>query len=334
MNLKNLSLRQMFHRKSPKRERSASGNLQSASSLPLEGGKVWKAWGWILPLLLGLTLGWFGMVCLEGWLEKSNRPRRSEAEAALLPAAVADTENLNMTAFLDANPFRISPRPFQEEDASGGEISGDSPAVITGDLATAVLKWPMPDVGVWIENQGKQHILLIGESFDVYTLENVGVRQALFSKGEEYVIKDLLFGATSPSGGAPGSAARRSEDSTSAASAPSGSQVVAAEPGGKEGMIEGTLVTKLLENPFEELKNVRLRPPKDGEGLQIQWINKDSILNQLGVNKGDTIRSINGIAFRNVTDITNSLNSLMNSDRFDVEVIRDGAPVSLKYVVR
>ena len=46
------------------------------------------------------------------------------------------------------------------------------------------------------------------------------------------------------------------------------------------------------------------------------------------------IRSINGIAFRNMMDITNSVSSLMNSDRFDVEVMRNGAHTSLQYVVR
>ena len=99
-------------------------------------------------------------------------------------------------------------------------------------------------------------------------------------------------------------------------------------------MISAGLVQQLMENPFDELKNVRLRPKEGEQGLQIQWINKDSILSQLGVQKGDVIRSINGIPFRNMADITNSMNSLMNSDRFDVEVVRDGKPSSLKYVIR
>ncbi|MDR1875472.1 MAG: hypothetical protein LBQ90_10740, partial [Synergistaceae bacterium] len=249
-----------------------------------------------------------------------------------VPAAdvslISETEMMNMNSFLSINPFRISPMPFQnDEDAYTPEGEGEVP--ITGDLATAVLKWPMTDVGVWIESQGKLHLVLIDESFDVYTLEKVSYRQAFFSRGDERVVKDLLFAAP-----VPGKTVASLPADRSSAPAAMGGQVSAAEAGGKEGTISSELVLRLMENPFDELKNVRLRP-KDGEqGLQIQWINKDSILSQLGVRKGDLIRSINGIPFRNMADITNSMNSLMSSERFDVEVVRDGAPTSLKYVVR
>ena len=78
---------------------------------------------------------------------------------------------------------------------------------------------------------------------------------------------------------------------------------------------------------------IRFRP-KDGDtGLEIQWIQDDSILRQLGVQKGDVIKSVNGIPFTNMGDIANSINSLMNSERFDVEVTREGKPTALRYVV-
>ena len=71
----------------------------------------------------------------------------------------------------------------------------------------------------------------------------------------------------------------------------------------------------------------------DLAGLEIQWIQEDSILSQLGVRKGDVIKSVNGIPFTNMGDIANSINSLMNSERFDVEVTRDRKPTALRYVV-
>ena len=49
--------------------------------------------------------------------------------------------------------------------------------------------------------------------------------------------------------------------------------------------------------------------------------------------KGDVIKSVNGIPFTNMGDIANSINSLMNSERFDVEVTREGKPTALRYVV-
>ena len=230
-----------------------------------------------------------------------------------------------MNAFLQSNPFKITPMPLPDP-AETSEESG--PAPITGSLAAAVLRGTMPDVGVLLEDQGNQYVVLINESFDVYTLEEVNYHEAVFAKDDERVIKDLLYSKET------------SSSRSSAAIAPDGrsefwQQVVPADPAqGAPGEINRDVINQLLENPFDELRKVRLRPAADGQGLQIHWINKDSILAQLGVQKEDVIQSINGIAFRNMMDITNSMNSLMNNDRFDVVVMRNGAPTSLQYVVR
>ena len=113
---------------------------------------------------------------------------------------------------------------------------------------------------------------------------------------------------------------------------PEGS-VTPAKPGEQDGEVPSELVTSLVQNPFDELKKIRLRPNDGGNGLEIQWIQDDSILRQLGVQKGDVIKSVNGIPFTNMADIANSINSLMNSERFDVEVDREGKPTALRYVV-
>ena len=110
--------------------------------------------------------------------------------------------------------------------------------------------------------------------------------------------------------------------------------VTAAELGGHEGQISSETVNQLVQNPFDELKRVRIRPSEAAGGLEVQWIQNDSILRRLGVRKGDVIRSVNGIPFTNMGDIANSINSLMNSERFDVEVTRGGKTEALRYVVR
>ncbi|MDR3231477.1 MAG: hypothetical protein LBT65_08550 [Synergistaceae bacterium] len=305
------------------------GKAKSSSGFfPVEG-KIYGIWSWILPLLLGLAVGWFGMICLGAWLDGIVRPQRSLTTAVADSASFTESEIMNMTAFLNSNPFRISSMPERagEGDSENGE---DAAVTITGDLATAVVKWTMPEIGAWIESQGKQHLILLNESFDVYTLEKVTYRQAFFRKGDEQVVKDLLFAPLEPGV----TLASRPAGQSGSASAASGTQVAAADPGGKEGAISSEMVLQLMENPFDELKKVRLRPKEGEQGLEIQWINNDSILSQLGVHKGDVIRSINGIPFRNMAEITNAMSSLLNSERFDVEVTREGKPTSLKYVVR
>ena len=94
------------------------------------------------------------------------------------------------------------------------------------------------------------------------------------------------------------------------------------------------MVNSLVQNPFDELKRIRMRPNEKAGGLEVQWIQNDSILRQLGVQRGDVIKSVNGIPFTNMGDIANSINSLINSERFDVEVTRGGKATALRYTVK
>jgi type II secretory pathway component PulC len=287
--------------------------------------RLFLVWSWVLPLLLGGMVGWFGMTCLEVWLDGYVRQVRPAAVAAVAASGMQDSAIANMTAFLKGNPFKITPRVQPDPE----EVPKEAPRQITGSLATVVVRWPIPDIGVLLEDQGRQSLVLINESFDVYTLEEVTAREAIFVKDENRVVKELLYSKEGPVLPPPSAPVAQERD------AGLGSQVVPADPSsGSTGEINRDMINGLMENPFDELKKVRLRPATDEQGLQIQWINKDSVLAQLGVQKGDVIRSINGIAFRNMMDITNSVSSLMNSDRFDVEVMRNGAPTSLQYVVR
>ena len=51
--------------------------------------------------------------------------------------------------------------------------------------------------------------------------------------------------------------------------------VVAAKSGEQEGQVPSGLVNDLVQNPFDELKKIRLRPMDGEAGLEIQWIQKD-----------------------------------------------------------
>jgi S1-C subfamily serine protease len=206
----------------------------------------YRLWAWALPVLLGLTLGWFGMVCLGVRLDGDNRSNRSLSFSSVVSSADQDSDMANMTAFLNSNPFKVtsmvSPDPTMEE--------GEEDATRAENLDQGIVADP--------------------------------------EKGTRGEIRRELLGI----GGRP------------------------------------------LEIPFEELRNIRVRPAEGGQGLLVQWINKDSILAQLGMQSGDVIRSINGIRFQNMMDITNTMSSLMNNGSFDIEILRDGEPVSLRYVVR
>ena len=305
-------------------KKRAPGAATAPGRTGAEGGRLYALWLWALPPLLGLALGWLVAACIGVALDRSVGVSPSGPEAPGSASGRTAGQTGLMDGFLAANPFRISPLvPVSEPEAKSADV------VVTGSLATAVLRGTLPRAGAWLEDKGVLKLVLLNTSFDVYTLKWVTYREAVFVKGEERVVKALNYGE--PGRPAAAMAAARAPDAP-AANVPVGS-VVAAKPGEQEGQVPSGLVSDLVQNPFDELKKIRLRPMDGEAGLEIQWIQDDSILKQLGVQKGDVIKAINGIPFTNMGDIANSINSLMNSERFDVEVTRDGKPTALRYVV-
>ena len=105
----------------------------------------------------------------------------------------------------------------------------------------------------------------------------------------------------------------------------------------EQGVIDRDLVNRMLMNPFDEMKRFRLRPKFEGaqaSGIEVQWLDKESILTKLGVEQGDVLQSVNGIPIRNMGDVANAINSLMGGSRFDVQVVRGGAEMPLSYTVK
>jgi hypothetical protein len=319
MNMAALNLRSKLFKKRPAPEGPKPGH---------EGGGIYVMWLTALPLIMGGAIGWLTSVCLGIFLDQFENTGLQRRSAPGVEQKREAKQEDGMTAFLTANPFRISPVPPPTEEEKP-PVEEEKPKVI-GSLATAVLKGTMPDVGAWIDDSGQLRLVLVGASFDVYTLDEVTYRDAVFVKGDDVVVLELLYG--------PVAEKRVVEVPTppppkpEPEAAPVGDVIAATDD--HEGQISSELVNSLVQNPFDELKKVRIRP-KDGEaGLQIQWIRNDSILKKLGVKKGDVIKSVNGIPFTNMADIANSITSLMSSERFDVEVDRKGKPASLRYVVR
>ncbi|NLL36347.1 MAG: hypothetical protein GX256_02350 [Fretibacterium sp.] len=297
--------------------------FRRSESEPREGSRLYVLWLWSLPILLGVTLGWFAMTC-AGVLLDGFYPSAVELSAPSGLEKPQDGEEDRLSAFLASNPFRISPMPaLTPPEKQVSEV------VATGSLASATLRGTLPGVAALLEDRGQDRFVLVGTSFDSFTLETVTGHRAVFVASPDRVVKELLYGGPSSSAKSPGSLA--SPAALPGAPLPVGNVVPASD--GSVGELPSGLVSQLVENPFEELKRVRLRPTKEGTGLQIEWIQQDSILSRLGVREGDVVKGINGIPFRNMADIANSINSLMNSERFDVEVTRDGKATSLQYVV-
>ena len=298
-----------------------------------EGGKIYKTWLFILPVLCGLALGRLAAIIFGvglGYFTSNAGVINSTIEN--FNDRAATTENRRgLDVFIAANPFHIT-----KFDPNKDKPKVEEPPKVVEEPDTKLVDWvlrgTLPGIGAWVENSEKLVLLLVGKDLEKYKLSSVTYSEAIFRRGESSVTKFITYG---PLPEEKKEAPKKSAPVAQAAPAPANNiSVTAADPGGKEGLLSSETVNQLVQNPFDELKRVRIRPSESAGGLEVQWIQNDSILKKLGVRKGDVIRSVNGIPFTNMGDIANSINSLMNSERFDVELTRNGKTEALRYVVK
>lgn len=283
-----------------------------------------------------------GMVCLfciigGYWasriLEEHLSAREIETTRALIAAPVSRSlfpesseRPLTLRDFVAGDPFSAEKPPAEPEKEEVKEITAGELL----DLEGIRLVGTLPGISVWVEENGKQSIVLKGQKLKGYELVTVEDDRIILHKGSTTLTVLLRYSI-------PG---QRPKTSAPAARTPakpvSPGNLTAARPG-EQGSVSRELVNKLLMDPLDEMKKFRLRPKFDGgaaQGVEVQWLDNGSVLTSLGVQTGDVVQSVNGVEIRNMGDIVNVINSLMGGDNFDVNVVRNGSPVSLKYNIK
>ena len=284
----------------------------------------------LLPALLGYVVGMLLSSALGFVLPKltASHGMTDVAVNVAGPGGSTSTQR-GLGGFLASNPFKISPQKKAAAPAPKPKVEVE-PKLSSSVLDNVILRGTLPGVGGWFEQNGRTTLVLVGNTIERYRLSSVRYDEATFRRGHDTVKKYLTYGPVVPVAAKPAPAPSRP---VAQAPAPNNGQVVAASAN-SEGSISAEMVNNLVQNPFDELKRIRMRPNEKSGGLEVQWIQNDSILRQLGVQRGDIIRSVNGIPFTNMGDIANSINSLINSERFDVEVTRGGKATALRYTVK
>ncbi len=296
--------------------------------------KVYTLWLLVLPVLCGFVLGRLASSALGMGLTAltSNAGVVDAAVTGFSERAAATEKQRGLDGFLATNPFHISARKA-ETSATKEEQKDAEPPEPESKLEDLILRGTLPGVGAWVENKGNLSLLLVGKEIEKYKMTSVKYSEAVFRRGKTSITKYITYGPLATAA-KPAEKPKATPAPTPRAQQTNAGNIVAATTDGQEGQVSSETVNQLVQNPFDELKRIRIRPNDAAGGLEVQWIQNDSILKRLGVQKGDVIRAVNGIPFTNMGDIANSINSLMNSERFDVEVTRDGKPEALRYVVR
>jgi type II secretion system protein C len=247
---------------------------------------------------------------------------------SLLPEA--SERPLTLREFVGGDPFRVNPPKTEETPQPVKEEKREITAAELFELEKIRLTGTMPDISVWVEEDGKQFVVLKGQTLKGYEvaiieddriiLENASNTLTVYLR---YSIKPDPKRAASRASGPP-------------PPLPAMTTMSAARPG-MQGAVSRELVNQLLMDPLEEMNKFRMRPKFDGgeaQGVEVQWLHNSSVLASLGVQKGDVVQSVNGVEIKNMGDVVNVVNSLMSSNTFDVQVIRNGKQEMLNYNIK
>lgn len=285
----------------------------------------------ILPGALGYIIGML-ISCVLLLVLTLMGSRGGQTDNAVLTGGVmSEGVRATLDEFVAVNPFKVSPQRVVQAEPPKPKPEV-KPVLSSRVLDGVILRGTLPGIGGWFEHNGQLRLMLVGHRLEQYRLSSVKYTEATFRRGHDTVKKYITYGPVSEVSSAPAPVRTVPSAPASSGGVPAGS--ITAAGNGQEGSIPAELVSSLVQNPFDELKRIRLRPSERDGGLEVQWIQNDSILRRLGVQRGDIVRSVNGIPFTNMGDIANSINSLINSERFDVEVTRGGKTEALRYVVR
>ena len=274
---------------------------------------------WLVGGVCALVLAWGAAGFLgQRWTRMAALDLGAQIQALAKnpPRTAAQDPSRKLEVFREANPFGLAARP-----QTGGADQTD--------LAALAVAGTLPGVGAWIRTAEATDLVLVNQSFRGFRLVRVDPDRIYLLKDEQ-VHKVFLY----LSGGIPEAPKPTPGATVGGSPVPAGAVQPASE--GKDGTLSRELLDKLLMNPYDELSKVRLIPQTSGDaqGMQVESIQPDSVLGQLGVGPGDTIQSLNGVPIRNLSDVANAVNSLLGGSRMDVTVLREGKPVNLGYAVK
>jgi general secretion pathway protein C len=100
--------------------------------------------------------------------------------------------------------------------------------------------------------------------------------------------------------------------------------------------LDASLVRELTSNPTS-IRGVRFAPHVEGgqvAGFQLTYAAKSSIAAALGLQRGDVVQAVNGLALSSPDALLEIYGRLRQQTSFSADVLRGGKRVTLSYTVR
>ncbi len=180
-----------------------------------------------------------------------------------------------------------------------------------------------------IKTTGPSKMHRIGDEVDGKKLESIGWDHVVLSSGGTRCQLRMMDEAGSKT--AAGSAPEPSRPARTAAPAKEASSGEIVKVADNEYVIERGGREKILQMQQAFMKAARV---VDGQGIRLQRSSQTTILGELGMQKGDLVKTINGFDMTNPDKSMEAYGVLKTANKVQVVLERDGKPVTIDLTLK
>jgi len=184
---------------------------------------------------------------------------------------------------------------------------------------------------VTLLKKGKSHILSNGEEIDGFVLKGASAKEAYFEKnGEQYTLKlyeEKPKGRASVTPAEEGGTVQQGTDETE--------EKISSKDGIKS--IPRSMLKSYVSDMDKAMRDIGLRPVRRNEqmlGYKVRFIRKGSPFSELGLQRGDVIKAING---EEIVDLNGPMSILKSADTIEgltITVVRKNEEKELEYEIK
>lgn len=101
--------------------------------------------------------------------------------------------------------------------------------------------------------------------------------------------------------------------------------------------VQRGLVDKVLLNQGELMRSARVVPNQEGgsvNGLKIYGVRRDGLLGRIGIQNGDTLRTINGFDMSSPDSALQAYTNLRSANRLTLNIVRRGQTMTMDYNIQ
>jgi general secretion pathway protein C len=294
------------------------------------------------------VLGHFLLVAVAAWLCGDLAVRLVELRwltptaaepppPPVAPGVAPDEQSNGYRALLERNLFGVEVREAPPADtvAAAAEVQPVKSAAELGLSLSGTVTGPPESAFAIINKPPDQELYRIGDEVSPgIVLESIGYGEVVLRRGVERL--QLAIDDNQPGGLAPGI---RRFGGLTVPPTPAPTQATGVrEVAPNSYLVDRDTVSDSLSNLSTMMKDIRVIPSfdaaKEPNGYRVASIRFGSLLDKLGVKRGDVIQTINGLPISDPDRAYQAYQQFKEETSIQIEVLRGGQPITLTYEIQ